>query len=194
MPVFKRSFFILLFLAAAALAVTVYNLPGAPAAKPLDEAVAPADTVVVQVAGAVRQPGVVRLTATDRVEQAIAACGGALPTADLDRVNLAQTVQDGSRIQVPEKAPAAPPPAASTPATTPVPAGMTAAPAATERIHLNTADEKALETLPGIGPVMAKRIVEYRTKHGAFQHPEDLKRVRGIGERTYEKLKDRVEL
>ncbi len=177
MPVFKRSFFILLFLAAAALSATVCCLPAGPEAKPLDEAVAPVETAVVQVTGAVYQPGVVRLSATDRVEQAVAACGGALPTADLERVNLAQTVRDGAQILVPEKKSDA------------------AAPAAADgRISINTADEKTLGSLPGVGPVMAKRIVEYRTQHGAFRDVEELKRVRGIGNVTFEKLKDRIGL
>ncbi len=188
MPVYKRSFFILLLLAAVALVATAFFPTAGPETKPLDRATAPAGTVVVQVAGAVRQPGVVRLSETDRVEQAIAACGGALPQADLDRVNLAQTVRDGAHILVPEKRPAA------APAGTATPASATPLTAADGRISINTADEKALESLPGIGPVMAKRIVDYRTQHGAFQDIGDLKRVRGIGNATFEKLKDRIGL
>ncbi len=183
MPVFKRSFFILLFLAAVALGVTVYTLPEGPEAKPLDAATAPVETAVVHVSGAVRKPGVVRLSAGDRVEQAVAACGGALPTADMDQVNLAQTVRDGAHIRVPEKVSAAEPKGAAA-----------AMEAEDDRVPINTADEKALEALPGIGPVMAKRIVDYRNQHGAFQDAADLKRVRGIGDATYEKLKDRVRL
>ena len=186
MPVFKRSFFILLAIAAAALGVTALTLPPESATISLDEATAPEEAVAVYVTGAVRSPGVVRLTAGDRVERAIAACGGALPTADLSGVNLAQVAADGSQIRVPEKAAAK----AALGAAEARPEGA----ATSDRILINSADEKALDSLPGIGPVMAKRIVEYRSKYGAFQKPEDLKKVRGIGDATFEKLKDRIAL
>ena len=69
---------------------------------------------------------------------------------------------------------------------------MAAEAAKSGRVNINTADEKALDVLPGIGPTMAKRIIEYRMEHGAFQAPEDLKKVRGIGDAKYEKLKDQI--
>ena len=59
-------------------------------------------------------------------------------------------------------------------------------------VNINTADEKALDSLPGIGPAMAKRIIEYRNTEGMFQTPEDLKKIKGIGDAKYEKLKDRI--
>ena len=113
-----------------------------------------------------------------RAIDAVKACGGLLPSADADKVNMAQVLKDGAQIIVPEK---------------------TAAPAGTllqaeGRISINTADEKALDSLPGIGPAMAKRIVEYRQQQGAFEQLEDLKKVRGLGPAKYEKLKDKITL
>ena len=61
-----------------------------------------------------------------------------------------------------------------------------------EKVNINTADEKALDTLPGVGPAMAKRIIEYRESEGAFQSIEDIKKIRGIGEAKFAKMKDKI--
>ncbi len=126
------------------------------------------------------KPGVVAMKKTERVEQAIAACGGALPQADLSNVNLAQPLRDGMQVRVPER---------------PNADGSAAHLAETDGIiHINTADEKKLDELPGVGPVMAKRIVEYRNEHGPFESVEDLAKIRGIGAEKLARIKEKAEL
>ena len=179
----RRSLLILLAMAFSAMGVAAYMLTKedeAAATRPLDAGTAVEERVTVYVTGAVRRPGVVTLTA-GRVEQAVEACGGATPDADLAKLNLAMPLKDGQHIIVPgaiaeEEA-----------------AGMTAA-KADGLVHINVADEKALEALPGIGPVMAKRIVEYRQQNGPFSSLEDLKKVRGIGEVKFSRLREKAAL
>jgi competence protein ComEA len=162
----------------------------APAAPPTTVA-APAAVVVVHVAGAVAKPGVVTLAAKRRVVDAIDAAGGPLPDADLDRLNLAAPLTDGSRIAVPKRGEPAP---ALEPAATPGPAGATTtegAPA-TGPINLNTATQAELETLPGIGPTLAQAIVAERERSGGFRSVEDLRRVRGIGDARFAQVQPLV--
>jgi competence protein ComEA len=133
--------------------------------------------VTVHVAGAVRRPGVYRLAPGARVDDALRRAGGARRGADLTAVNLAAKLEDGRQVLVPERAPAptaagavAPPGAATAPA-----AGV-AAP-----INLNTATLEQLDTLDGVGPGIAQRILDYREQHGGFERVEDLGEVPGIG-------------
>ena len=143
--------------------------------------------IVVYVVGAVNRPGVVTLDANTRAADAVNACGGVLPTADVEHVNMAQMLKDGQQLRVPEKA--------GTDAAQGETQGKGAAEkgkSADGKININTADEKALDELPGVGPAMAKRIIEYRQSEGMFQSPEDLKKVRGIGEAKFEKMKDKI--
>jgi competence protein ComEA len=141
-------------------------------------ATASPSTVYVHVAGQVRHPGLVRLTPGARVADALAQAGGTTRRADLAAVNLARAVVDGEQVFVPS--PGESPPAASGPATS------------TGPLNLNTADETALDALPGVGPVIAARIVEWRTKNGNFTTVEELTEVPGIGEATLEKLRPLV--
>jgi competence protein ComEA len=123
----------------------------------------------------------------------VRAAGGALAEADLDQINLSARVHDEEQIRVPRVgepattptalAPAAPPPAAAPPA-----AAAPAVPAPAS-ININSADAATLATLPGIGPVLAGRIIAYRTAHGPFAQPEDVKRVSGIGDAIFEKIR-----
>ena len=183
MPMFRRP---MLVLAAVALAVLFTGVmlfrDTAEEAVPLDAGVHPAEEqqITVYVSGAVVKPGVVAMKKTERVEQAIAVCGGVLPQADLANVNLAQPLKDGMQIRVPERADA----------------GGSAAHMAQHdgKIHINTADEKKLDELPGIGPTMAKRIVEYRNEHGPFESIDDLVKIRGIGAEKLEKIREKAEL
>ena len=131
--------------------------------------------LVVSVNGRVRRPGLVRLPAGARVADAIEAAGGALPDTDLSQVNLARKVVDGELIVIG----ITPPPAA-------------AAPSAGGLVNLNTATMAELQTLPGIGAVLAQRIMDYRTSHGGFRSVNDLRQVDGIGESKFAQLKDRV--
>ena len=141
------------------------------------------DEVVVHVAGAVVRPGIVSLPATARVVDAVAAAGGATVLADLAALNLARTVTDGERIEVPERGS----PATGTGSEAP-PGGFDAE----GRLDLNRATAQELETLPGIGPVLAQRIVEHRAAHGPFTSTGGLREVPGIGERSFQRLADLV--
>lgn len=185
MPMFRRSLFVLLAIALIAIGATAFTLSKEDTVQPLAAGTAPAaETVTVYVTGAVRRPGVVTL-AGGRIEQAITACGGALPDADLARINLAQPLKDGMQIEVP----------GALRENLPEPEAQNS-PAAKQDglIHINTADEKTLEGLPGIGPVMARRIVEHRKQNGPFEKLEDLRKVRGIGEAKFARLKDKAAL
>lgn len=132
---------------------------------PVVSASTPAVTeVVVHVAGRVEQPGLIRLPAGSRVADAIDAAGGALKPKDLDSVNLARVLVDGEQIQV-------------------------GAAGAETGVNINSASESDLEDLPGIGPVLAARIVEWRTANGPFASVDDLGQVEGIGASVLEELR-----
>ncbi|MEO8851834.1 MAG: SLBB domain-containing protein, partial [Allobranchiibius sp.] len=129
----------------------------------------PATTqVVVQVVGQVRRPGVVTLRTGSRVQDAVAATGGALPSADLAAVNLARVITDGEQIQVPRPGQAVSAPAGGSAGTSGPATGSAAGPAAGQSggvVNLNSADVSGLEALPGVGPVLAGRIIDWRTKN-----------------------------
>lgn len=131
--------------------------------------------VVVDVAGAVRHPGVLTLPVGSRVYEALKAAGGARRGTDVSGLNLARVMTDGEQIVVGAK----PPPSAA----------RTAADSRSSSIvSINHASESELETLPGVGPVMAKKIIDWREAHGGFSRVEDLKEVAGIGVKTFAKL------
>jgi competence protein ComEA len=134
-------------------------------------------TLFVHVAGAVRDPGLYEVVDGARVADAIAAAGGALKRADLDLLNLAQPVTDGMKVDVPRHG--------GSPAATDVAPGTQAS---DETVSVNSADQTALETIPGIGPVRAAAILAYRHEHGGFTGLEELLEVSGIGPATYEAL------
>lgn len=149
--------------------------------------------IVVDVGGKVRRPGVRRLPAGARVADALRAAGGVRPGADTSGLNRARLLTDGEQVLV--GAPAAPAAGApSGPAGAGAGAGaggaVGAAPAAP--IGLNTATLEQLDTLPGVGPVLAQHIVDYRTEHGGFRSVEELREVNGIGDRRFEDLHDLV--
>jgi competence protein ComEA len=132
-------------------------------------------------AGAVRRPGLYQLAAGSRVADLVDAAGGALPAADLDQVNLAAVVADGSQVFVPRRGEAAPAVAAGT------------EPAAPEApVDVNAAGPDELDTLPGVGPATAAAIIEYREANGPFATVDDLIDVPGIGEAKLAELRDRV--
>jgi competence protein ComEA len=144
-----------------------------------------ASGVVVHVAGAVVTPGVVRLAAGARVIDAVEAAGGGLPNADLDRLNLAAKLVDGQRVLVQHVGdpPAAADPSVPVDAATPAPAGP---------LNLNTATQPQLEDLPGIGPSLAQAILAERDRKGGFRSINELREVRGIGEKRFADLKPLV--
>lgn len=151
--------------------------------------------LVVHVAGAVQRPGVYRLPPGARVADAVAAAGGAKAQAWLDAINLAAPLADGVQVFVPARGQPAPaaawPPAATAGDGARGGAGVAVGGAAAP-LDLNAADARALEALPGIGPSLAARIVEYRARHGPFRRVEDLLAVPGIGPRTLERLRPLV--
>ena len=154
---------------------------GAPAGQ---LAVAPAERLVVHVVGAVRRPGLYRLAHGARIADAVERAGGATRGADLSLVNLAAQVSDGSQVVVPRRAPAAGATAGS--------GGASAAEGAAGPVRLNTASIEDLDALPGVGPVTAQKIVDYREKHGAFSSVDDLDAIPGIGPARLEQLRDLV--
>jgi competence protein ComEA len=143
----------------------------------------PGVRLVVHVAGAVVRPGVYEFPAGARVGDAVRAAGGAIATADVDAINLARPLSDGERVYVPRKGEAPP----ATDGSGGGGGGGTGA-----KININTASVAELDTLPGIGPALAQRIVDYRTQHGPFRTIRDLLRVEGIGEKKFNGLKDLV--
>ena len=166
--------------------------PASPAALPRPSAA----SVVVHVVGAVKNPGVYTVPQGSRVFQAIAAAGGALPSAGLSAVNLAAPVSDGSQIYLPtqDEAAALPAPGVRADPSSGVggSAGSGGAAIAPGLINLNTATAAELETLPGVGPVLAQRIVAWRTDHGAFTSVDGLSAVTGIGPKLLAGLRESV--
>lgn len=135
--------------------------------------------VVVHVTGAVATPGVVTTVDGARIVDVIALAGGATATADLGGLNLARPVVDGEQIVVPERR-------ASSAAGAAEP--VDAVHDADGRLRINVATARELEELPGVGPVLAERIVAYREANGPFASAGDLRRVPGIGEKTFQNL------
>lgn len=145
------------------------------------------DVVVVHVAGAVLVPGVHELPAGSRVIDAVEVAGGLAPDADGARLNLAAPLADGARVYVLRLGEAEAPP---------VPGGTTGAPSdgsvASGPLDLNTADETALDGLPGVGPATAAAIVQHRARIGRFTSVDQLLDVRGIGDAKLEAIRDLV--
>lgn len=144
---------------------------------------AAAPALTVHVVGAVRAPGLYRLREGSRVDDAIRRAGGAKPKAALELVNLAAPVADGQQVVVPARGEAGP---VSTGAGGSAPTGGL--------VHLNSATLEELDTLPGVGPVTAQRIIDYRTANGAFSSVDELDAVPGIGPARLEQLRPLVGL
>jgi competence protein ComEA len=144
----------------------------------------------VHVVGRVRRPGVRTLAAGARVSDALTAAGGALPGAALDHVNLARVVLDGEQVVVP--GPGDPVPAAAGPGSSGPPAGADGTGGAGRVVDLNAATDSDLDGLPGVGPVLAGRIVAWRTQHGRFSRVDELGEVAGIGPKLLERLRPLV--
>ncbi|PWD49464.1 competence protein ComEA [Serinibacter arcticus] len=170
-----------------------------PTAVPTDTAApggapAPATTVVVHVSGHVLAPGVVTLAAGARVHEAVAATGGADGEADLDALNLARVLVDGEQVHVPAVGESAPPVVDAggsgvTPGSPTTP-GSVAGP--TGRVNLNTATLAELDALPGIGPAIAQRVIDWREANDGFRDVAELDEVSGIGPSLMGSLRDLV--
>jgi competence protein ComEA len=179
--------YLLALLAVLALAgrLAFKNESQAPAAAPvsLRAEPAPARKVVVHVVGQVFKPGLYSLPEGSRVDDAISTAGGPKPKAVLELVNLAAPVADGQQIVVPSRRDAAV-----------AAAGGTGPSALGSRVHLNSATLEQLDELPGIGPITAQKILDYRAEHGAFGSVDELDAVPGIGPATLAELRDLVDL
>lgn len=143
--------------------------------------------ILVSVTGLVASPGVVRLPPDARVTDAIAAAGGTQPGANLTGMNLAAKLADGDSVVVTDSPSAAANPGSASGASTGGAAGGSSGPAG-GLVNLNTADEAALDTLPGVGPVMAQNILAWRETNGTFTSVEQLQEISGIGPSRYAQL------
>jgi competence protein ComEA len=180
LPVSRQRALVLAAVALALLAVAGRTLAGAgtatvqPAATLVPEQAA-APKLVVHVAGAVRRPGLYRLAEGKRVADAVARAGGATASADTAALNLAAPLADGTQVLVPRRV-----------------SGNAGTPATAARPSLSSASVQELDALPGIGPVTAQKIVDYRTAHGGFRSVEDLDAIPGVGPARVEQLRDLV--
>ena len=180
LPVSRPRALVLAAVALALLVVAGRTLAGAGAAaeqsaQPLvAEPAAAAPKLVIHVAGAVRRPGLYRLAEGKRVADAVARAGGATAPADTAAINLAAPLADGMQVVVPRKLPGG------------------SAPAAGGRVSLSSATAAELDELPGIGPVTAQKILDYRAQHGGFRSVDDLDAIPGIGPARIEQLRDVV--
>ena len=131
--------------------------------------------IIVYVTGAIQSPGLYKVSSVSTVGDVIKGAGGALPYADVEAINLAETVQEGQHVHVKFNF-----------------HGNPEALLRNQKININTASVKELDALPGIGPTMAKRIEEYRKSKGAFTSIEDIKHVKGIGDGLFKKIRHRI--
>ena len=156
------------------------------------ERAASARKVVVHVAGAVRRPGLYRLKEGKRVADAVERAGGPTARAYLGGVNLAAPLVDGTQVLVPLRMPAAGLPTSVGEALPGVP-GSSGLPAASgQKLSLSTATAEQLDELPGVGPVTAQKILDYRAEHGVIRSVDELDAVPGIGPARIEQLRDLV--
>ena len=173
----------LALLAAVLLAGRHLTRARAPTERPVAAQVEPlsvnsAPKLVVHVVGAVRRPGLYRLPDRSRIADAVTRAGGPTRKADLSAVNLAAPVADGLQVVVPARAP-------------PDKAGGEGPPSGPQGpVHLNTATLEELDALPGVGPVTAQKILDYRQQHGAFASIDELDAIPGIGPARLEQLRE----
>lgn len=140
--------------------------------------------ISVHVTGAVQRPGVYSFPGQARVMDAVEKAVP-LAAADMQGINLARLLKDGEKIEIPEKAEAVQSPKVSSGVKTVTPAGPA-------RVNINRAGVRELESLPGLGPALAQRVINYRENKGLFTSEEEIKNVPGIGEKKYEQIKGRI--
>ena len=170
----------MLLLAALAVAVLASALANRPGSTPIAMASsAPVTTgIFVHVLGAVAAPGLYQLREGDRVVDAIASAGGYAHGADETQLNLARVLSDGEQLYVPVVGE--------------LPALDVTGAVVGGRVNINTADQAALETLPRVGPALAQRIIAWRDDNGRFAAIDDLRSVTGIGDKTFEGLRELI--
>lgn len=157
------------------------------------------ETIYIDIKGAVKHPGMYRMTENDRLYDSIQKAGGLTKDADSQRVDYAQRLCDQMTIYIPKKhekhhvithMPSSPNQIASQQISSSTPTDTTTS--SQNKVNLNTADATQLKTLTGIGDKRAEDIIAYRNSHGPFKQIEDIKQVSGIGDKTFEKLKDQL--
>lgn len=154
------------------------------------------DIVIIHITGSVKNPGIVKLKEGSRIEDAIESAGGLTENADITKVNLAYVVEDGTKIKIPSASEEdiGDEDIIDSKSGDNIIIEENAVPLnnSTQTININKATEKEFETLPGIGPSLASKIIEYRNQNGKFESIEDIKNVNGIGDNKYEKIKDLI--
>jgi competence protein ComEA len=156
-----------------AIAAVILIVSSPPRRKPITLTPAPTAALIIQVDGAVANPGVYSLQPGSRVSDAITAAGGLLPEAADFPINMARPLKDGERLNISDQTPIAAP----------------AEPGTTGLIDINTATKEQLDSLPGIGETRAEAIIQYRTENGAFVTTDELRNVPGIGEDLFNEIK-----
>ena len=170
--------------------VAIVVPPTATAAPSVAPTLAP---LTVHIVGAVERPGVYALPAGSRLDDLVRRAGGLAADADVERVNLADYLRDAQQVHIPRRG--STPPPAPTPLGGGPAAGSRAGPGVAVSgglVNVNTATQAELDTLPGIGPAYAERIIAYREAHGGFQRLEELLEVSGIGPARYAQIQDLV--
>jgi competence protein ComEA len=147
------------------------------------------ETIMIDVKGEIKKPGVYQSNQGERVIDVIKQAGGLTDKADESQINFAAHVQDEMVVYIPAKGEIS---ANLSPDLSSFPSTATSSSQETKKINLNKADETELQNLPGIGPSKAASIISYRSENGPFRSIDDLKKISGIGEKTFEKLKESI--
>ena len=183
-------------MAGFALAGLLLFISRAPAGEPIKLLPAPTkEPIAVHVVGAVPRPGLYEFAEGARVQDAIDAAGGLLTSASVDSINLAALLEDGQQLNIPYKAgeePTTANPNEDDALVLPGATEETSSNSSQELININTASVEELDSLPGIGPTIAQRIIDYRDENGPFQTIEDILNVSGVGPSTFDQIKDLI--
>ena len=174
----RKALTVLALFAVSVSAFFIFRPTSVAASAPAVPTIVAPPLLIVDVQGEVKKPGVYELPINSRVNDAIKAAGGALKSADLSYLNQARLIKDGEQIFVDRKISGT--------------VNRTRNTAVNGILNLNRASAKELEKLPGIGPVLASRIIEYRKINGNFQSVDELRKVQGIGASTLEKFKSKI--
>ena len=145
--------------------------------------------LVVDISGQVKKPGVYKMNSGDRINDLIEIAGGLTEDANVDNINRASKVEDGSKVYIPKNGEGS---VAQSSSKGPSAGTGSSNSSSDVKVNINTSDEDGLKQIPGVGPSMAKKIVDYRNSNGRFNSVEDLKNISGIGSKTFAKMQDYV--
>ncbi|MCJ7789216.1 MAG: ComEA family DNA-binding protein [Candidatus Atribacteria bacterium] len=149
-------------------------------------------SVIIHISGAVKNPGVYQLKSTDRVVDAVEIAGGITERANPDAINLAALLKDGQKIIIPYKISNQVTVESDKNISKNIEEVYSSSSSPSDQININTADDHTLQSLPGIGPVLSQKIIDYRNQNGLFEVIDDIKDVSGIGEKKFEGIKDLI--